>query len=136
MLWHADVCSKAYVSIRQHTSACRICCTVCQSTDLAFVHAMTCFSSVLHTQQCQNVCIFIYDIAHTQTNTRTHTHKYTYIPERKEEKEEVYEHCHHLKERIRQHTSAYVSIRQHASACVSIRQHTSACVSMRQHASE
>ncbi len=37
--------------------------------------------------------------------------------------------------RIRQHTSAYVSIRQHTSACVSLRQHTSAYVSIRQHAS-
>jgi hypothetical protein len=36
-----------------------------------------------------------------------------------------------LPHRIRQHTSAYVSIRQHTSAYVSIRQHTSAYVSIR-----
>jgi hypothetical protein len=35
--------------------------------------------------------------------------------------------------RIRQHTSAYVSILQHTSAYVSIRQHTSAYVSIHQH---
>jgi hypothetical protein len=38
-----------------------------------------------------------------------------------------------LNPKIRQHTSAYVSIRQQTSAYVSIRQHTSAYVSIRQH---
>ena len=40
-----------------------------------------------------------------------------------------------LRNRIRQHTSAYVSIRPHTSAYVSIRQHMSAYVSIRQHTS-
>jgi hypothetical protein len=38
-----------------------------------------------------------------------------------------------LSSRIRQHTSAYVSISQHTSAYVSIRQHTPAYASIRQH---
>ncbi len=43
--------------------------------------------------------------------------------------------CVQQPERIRKHTSAYVSIRQHTSAHVSTRQHTSAYVSIRQHTS-
>jgi hypothetical protein len=126
----------AYVSIRQHTSACVCCMAALRSSNVntitsrarTLAHCAT-WRRRTPESRCQtpHTSAYVSTRQHTSADVsiRQHTSAYVSIRQTPGGGERRNPGARH---RTRQHTSAHVSIRQHTSAYVSIRQHTSAYV--------
>jgi hypothetical protein len=118
----------AYVSIRQHTSACV---NICSSRRLSMCSAhVRMRSAYVNIRQRMSACAqhtsAYVSVRQHALSIRQHTSAYVSM-------RSAYVSIRQRTSACAQHTSAYVSVRQHA---LGIRQHTSAYVSIRQHTSE